>query len=117
MDVNDVKVAAEDLIEAGIASPHEGVCVEGIDGAERINGFDIGKVNGISRVFVFDSSGRPAVSRRVVDERNEIISELESMVLWAARRMATKRYAEYLYDDIEDLTGERYDRDWRGEQV
>src|SRR5690625_3952480 len=50
-----------------------------------------------------------------IDRQDETISELESMVLWATRRMATERYAEYLYDDIENLTGEEYDRGWRGE--
>ena len=52
-----------------------------------------------------------------IDRQDEIISELESMVLWAARRMATERYAEYLYDDIENLTGEEYDREWRGKRI
>ena len=44
-------------------------------------------------------------------------SEYSSIALWSARRLATREYAEYVYDEIEKVYGYAVDRDWRGEQV
>lgn len=80
MNVNDVKVAAEDLIEAHDVSTLEGVHVKGIHGVERINGFDVVETNGFAGVFVLDSSGEPAVSSRVVKEKDAEIERLRSLL-------------------------------------
>src|SRR5690625_1075526 len=76
MNVNDVRIAAEDLVEANIANPLEGVHVKGIHGAERINGFDVVETDGFTGVFVLDSRGEPAVSSRVVDRKDAEIERL-----------------------------------------
>lgn len=44
-------------------------------------------------------------------------SEYASIALWCAERLATRRDAEYAYDEIEKAYGYAIDRNWRGEQV
>lgn len=44
-------------------------------------------------------------------------SEYASLALWCAERLATRRDAEYAYDEIEKIYGYAIDREWRGEQV
>lgn len=80
MNVNDVKIAAEDLVEANIASPLEGVYVKGLHGAEHINGFDVVEANEFAGVFVLDSSGEPAVSSRVIKEKDAEIERLRTYI-------------------------------------
>src|SRR5690625_1822199 len=77
MNVNDVKVAAEDLVESNTASPLEGVCVKGLHGAELINGFEVVEANEFAGVFVLDSSGEPAVSSRVIKQKDAEIERLK----------------------------------------
>lgn len=82
MNVNDVRTAAEDLVESSTASPVEGVHVIGKYGAERIDGFDVKEVNDFAGVFVLDSSGNPTVSSRVVRELEEEIEQLREAISW-----------------------------------
>src|SRR5690625_3820818 len=117
MNVNDVRIAAEDLVEANIANPLEGVHVKGIHGAERINSFDVVETDGFTGVFVLDSRGEPAVSSTEYGRLKTERDELYSIALWAARRMLTRQYSAYVYDEIEKVIGEEVDRDWRGVQV
>src|SRR5699024_12605863 len=82
MNVNDVKIAAEDIVKSGTASPSEGVFVEGIHGSELIDGFDVVETEGFSGVYVLDSSGSPAVSSRVVSELIEENKALIDAIAW-----------------------------------
>ena len=52
-----------------------------------------------------------------IEELKAERDEMYSTALWAARRMLTKQYSAYVYDEIEKVTGEEVDRDWRGVQV
>jgi len=101
MNVNDVRIAAEDLVEANIANPLEGVHVKGIHGAERINGFDVVETDGFTGVFVLDSRGEPAVSSRVVDRKDAEIERLKSVV------------SEVITDNIYHETDEEFDEIYR----
>ena len=83
MNVNDVKIAAEDIVKSGTASPSEGVFVEGIHGSELIDGFDVVETEGFSGVYVLDSSGSPAVSSRVVSELIEENKALIDAISWS----------------------------------
>lgn len=48
-------------------------------------------------------------SNDVIQKKDEKIKELTSLSLWAARRMQ-KTYKEYMYDNVEEITGQRYER-------
>ena len=110
MNVNDVKIAAEDLIEAHGVSPRENVYVKGIDGAELINGFDVVETDEFTGVFVLDSSGKPAVSSREyarvvyrLAEAEGLLSE-ENAMLDNVHCYGTKVYediSKFLYGDDE----------------
>ena len=80
MNINDVKIAAEDLIEGHGVSPRENVYVRGINGAELINGFDVVETDEFTGVFVLDSSGKPAVSSRVVERKDAEIERLRRII-------------------------------------
>lgn len=97
MNVNDVRIAAEDLVEANNANPLEGVHVKGIHDAERIDGFDVVETDGFTDVFVLDSRGEPAVSSRVVERKDAEIKRLKSVV------------REVIADNIYHETDEEFD--------
>lgn len=80
MNVNDVKTAAEDLVKSKIASPLEGVYVKGVYGAELICGFDVVEADEFAGVFVLDSSGKPVVSSRIVEQKVAEIDRLEEIL-------------------------------------
>lgn len=80
MNVNDVKTAAEDMVESKLASPLEGVYVKGVYGAELICGFDVVEANEFAGVFVLDSSGKPVVSSRIVEQKDAEIERLHELL-------------------------------------
>ena len=73
MNVNDVKIAMEDLVESGVASDKEMINVVGIHGAEPINGFDLIDTDVFAGIYVLDQRGRKAVSSRVVEKLEQQI--------------------------------------------
>ena len=101
MNINDVKIAAEDLIEANGVSPRENVYVKGIDGAELINGFDVVETDEITGVFVLDSSGKPAVSSREYARVVSRLSEAEGLLSEAHDMLNDLHcYETQVYEDI-----------------
>src|SRR5690625_2222454 len=101
MNVNDVRIAAEDLVEANIANTLEGDHVKGIHGAESINGLNGVETDGFTGVFVLDSRGEPAVSSRVVDRKDAEIERFKSVV------------SEVITDNIYHETDEEFDEIYR----
>lgn len=77
MNVNDVKVAADDLVDSRTARPHQGVFVIGDDGIEPIGGFDLVELGILREIFAVDSDGDPLVTKRVVAKKDAEIDRLE----------------------------------------
>lgn len=102
MNVNDVKTAAEDLVESKLASPLEGAYVKGVYGAELICGFDVIEANGFAGVFVLDSSGKPAVSSRIVEQKEAEIERLREL-LNKAYQYGTSSEAHQNDEDIREI--------------
>ena len=101
MNVNDVKIASEDLIEAHDVSPRENVYVKGIDGAELINGFDVVETDDFTGVYVLDSSGKPAVSSREYARVVYRLAEAEGLLSEAHDMLDDVHcYGTQVYEDI-----------------
>lgn len=98
MIINDLRLAVDDLVETGKAVDNSGVYVEGINGAESIDGMDTVKIGEFTGIFVLDGMGRPAVSRRLYDDK---INEIEEMRKTISTNVSCSRCVNQLAEEWE----------------